>query len=342
MNSLSEGIESSGNLNIPKEENAVHFSKKERIIKLVHAVALTIFSFGIALFFASVRQMFKDAWHGKTVIKAESASDSIPSPTPAEIIEKPKPTKDTISLTFDQIEEQTTTLEFFYTSKPNHNFSNILCPSDTVLKVGDDELHGNWVAMPDGKRYIATQAPNYSTKDLFWKAAFENQAFVVDITTPKDRINPYYPSENDKMDWLEGARVELKATEQLGDQFTLYTYEVISGDINDKREVQRLHFSGWKDFDGTSIATLEKLVDIITEKMGEGKVPMIHCRAGVGRTGTLISVIALKNLMKEGKLNAENADQVIEDVIMTGRRCRGPGFVQSQEQFNVIKEAVTV
>lgn len=303
------------------------------MIKLIHAVALTVFSFGIALFFSSVRQLFIEAWSGVAVKVISSDDLEIPNIIPDVV----KPKKKDIELTFELIEQKTTELEYHYTDRPIHNFTNILCPAETVVKYEDQEIHGNWVQMPDGNNYIATQAPNYQT-GLFWQVAHHNQGFIVDITTPRDNISTYYPTGNN-MEFYVDASVKLKNTEEIADQFTLYTYEVLVGE--ETREVQRLHFSGWIDFDGTSIETLERLVNIITEKMGENKVPIIHCRAGVGRTGTLISTITLKNMIDQGIVTSENINEKIEEVIITGRKCRGPGFVQTKEQFQVIKEAVT-
>ena len=319
------------------EKETCLLPKKERIIKLVHAVALVIFSLGFALFFESVRQMLKEAWTGKT-IKTINTEASVEVPIPLAKKEAPKKsTMEDITLTFQDIEEKTALLSIEYTETPRHHFSDILCPEKTVLRVGDRMIHGNWVEMPDGHSYIATQAPHILDHGLFWKAAFENDGFIVDITTLRDGIRPYYPTEG--VEFYTESKVEISNSESLAENFTLYTYQITVGE--ETREVQRLHFSDWKDFDGTSMETLDQLVEIITEKLGEQKTPIIHCRAGVGRTGTLISVITLRNLLNQGKISAENINERIEQVIMQGRKCRGPAFVQNTKQFDVIKAAVT-
>lgn len=333
MNSTELNNPVKNNFHFQTNDQTRQLSKKKRLTKLVHALALaalTILSFGYFHPKPSIRQLFTEAWTGKTVINISSDSIELPSALP-----KAKKNKE---LTFENIEEETEKLKIQCIKLPSDRFKDISCPKETVVKCNNNAIHGNWVRMPDENTYIATQAPTESTAGLIWQIAHQNQGFVVDLTTPKDGIDPYYPTQG-KQDY-SGAAVELKQTRKIANNLILYTYNVTAD--KETREVQRLHFSGWKDFNGTSKENLNKLVDNITAKMDEGKTPIIHCRAGVGRTGTLISTITLKNLIKQGVATSENIDEKMKEVIMTGRKCRGPLFVQTEEQFEVIKQAVTI
>ncbi|CCB91917.1 tyrosine-protein phosphatase non-receptor type 20 [Waddlia chondrophila 2032/99] len=251
-----------------------------------------------------------------------------------------------ISIDFDAIETETNTLTFQYTDEPKKRFGNICCPEHTALQINGKTIHANWIQMPDGNTYLSAQAPLLEDFESFWQAAFEKNCLIIDLTTPKDNLMThsdftivYYHSDKGR-ESLEHCSVELAKTEQIKEHFTLYTYKVTIKGTG--KEVQRLHFDSWKDFDGASIDTLNLLIDTIDKKMTDGKIPLVHCRAGVGRTGTLISVLTLRNLQKQGKITQGNVDETVKEVVLTGRKCRGPGFVQSEEQFNVIKASLTV
>jgi len=322
----------------PLEESPVQrtLSNKERLIKLIHAIALTIFSLGIALFFPSVQQMFHDFWTGKTITMITEDTSSAPTLQSPE--QPAKPQKLTIGVTFEELQAATGEIDYELTTNVRPRFSNIPCPKETVVKVGDRSIHANWVKMPDGRTYIASQAPITVDFGVFWKAAFENNGFIVDITTLRDGISPYFPLGG--REFYETGSVEYVNSQEMGEHLTLFTYKVqIDGNT---KQVQRLHFSGWKDFDVTDMGQLIEITKIIDKKMGVGKVPIVHCRAGVGRTGTLISTLALRNMEKQGLLSQGNINETFKDVVMTGRRCRGPGFIQTEEQLEVVKAALTV
>ena len=305
---------------------------KERTIKLVHALALTIFSAGFALLFDSVRKMYKEFWTGKKVEIMNLAA-----PKPASAPEKAKPLE--TAMDFETIKSETERLTFNYIPCPNSRFSDVGCPDETALQIEGQAIHANWVRMPDGNTYIASQAPVFQDFGRFWQAAFKHEGFVVDLTTSRDHIRPYAPTATDRKEFYENCTVEHCSSEKLQEHFILHTYKVkVDQEV---RDVQRLHFDAWKDYDVTCMETLNRLVELIDEQMTKGKTPIIHCRAGIGRTGTLISVLTIRNLQKQRKITQENVDDRLKEVVLTGRQCRGPAFVQNSKQFNTVKASVT-
>jgi protein tyrosine phosphatase len=110
--------------------------------------------------------------------------------------------------------------------------------------------------------------------------------------------------------------------------------------------VCRLHFSGWPDHGVISPATLRALANIVEKLRPQKSSPiLVHCRAGVGRTGTLISFIAARDIIKKainaGKpCNRAMIVQTILLVIAKGRLDRGPSFVQKGIQFKLIIDAL--
>lgn len=300
-------------------------STNERILKLVQAVALVILSAGIALFFSSVRQMLKGAWEGKKIEHSINRAEDFALNT-FELTD--------INLSFSELENETQNLIIRFTNEPTHRFLDILCPERTAFKVGESTIHGNWVSMPDGNTYIATQAPVSTDFEIFWKGVAENNGLIIDLTTPRDLIAPYAPVI-DRTGKYGSCEVKLVEQSTLFENVSLEKYVVT---VNGEETIaERVHYSGWKDHDGTDVQTLILLTEFIQQQQKIGKIPIIHCRAGVGRTGTLITVTALRNLLKNGVLTKDNIDENIKAVIMKGRRDRGPYFVQSPRQFNAIK-----
>lgn len=316
------------------------FSPKERAIKLVEALALSVLSL-FAFFFQTVRNLWEESWTGKKVIHLTSEAT-----TPDRIEPPPTPVR-TEPLTFASLKEKTKTLSFQYLDhkKVLHRFAgNIFCPIETAIKIDTKYIHANRIEMPDGKTYIATQAPLDQEVGLFWKMTFQNNGFIVDITSLKDRLSggvrAYHPINFNEPTQYDGTSVTLLKTVKINPDFSISTYKV---EMNGKEKaIERLHFLGWKDFHGAELESLQLVIDHISSRLKDGLTPITHCRAGVGRTGTLITILTLIQLHEQGIFTKDNLDATVEAVILKGRECRGPEFVQAKEQLQTIIDYATV
>jgi protein tyrosine phosphatase len=102
-------------------------------------------------------------------------------------------------------------------------------------------------------------------------------------------------------------------------------------------DIARLHYEGWNDFEGISEDDLDKLIAVIMNYQKDSSQPVIvHCRAGVGRSGTLIVACALMHLMKQKKVDSSNLMEHLYRLILEGRKQRGPNFVQQPLQFEAL------
>jgi len=76
-------------------------------------------------------------------------------------------------------------------------------------------------------------------------------------------------------------------------------------DMKTVGEVQHIHFKSWEDFKIPKVASYPKLLELLDNtadnlinvyknmvtKKAEPERVMIHCMAGLGRTGTFISIL---------------------------------------------------
>ena len=78
---------------------------------------------------------------------------------------------------------------------------------------------------------------------------------------------------------------------------------------NDRREVKQFHYTGWPDFGVPDyphpvISFIKRINNFKRTTPGPY---VVHCSAGVGRTGTLMTVQAMMQMMEEeGKLDIFN------------------------------------
>ena len=94
----------------------------------------------------------------------------------------------------------------------------------------------------------------------------------------------------------------------------------------ESREIEVVHFDGWKDKTAVTAETLLSMV----KKLDNNESTLIHCSAGVGRTGTL----AAGKIMYDQYLNGQKVNVV--DVIASIREERSPFAIQTKAQEELL------
>ena len=231
-------------------------------------------------------------------------------------------------------------------------FSDVLSPIHTSLHVNGERINANYVGQSVTEHpFIISQAPVVGTIGRFWLAAVKNGAVIVDLLTREDqaRVNRYYPETIDQTINYDGlVEVTLR---NVNDRLGIRIYDVVNPITGESTIVRRLHFDGWIDFSSVTIETLNTLLRNISalehdsgnDEEGFRPTTMIHCRAGIGRSGTLAMAMILNDMKAQGKLVRRDFTEALLDeklltMILTLRTQRGSGFVQNAEQFKLIRE----
>lgn len=227
------------------------------------------------------------------------------------------------------------------TSNLSCRFGDIFCPIATWVKVGSPDglyLHANYVTLAD-ETCIATQYPLHTS--LFWELCDHHHTLVVDLTNQADMekgLVSYVPLS--KGETLTTNCMTLACTDEK--VLTVKTAEYCYTIDNRKKtfDVRRLHYTGWDDHKGLNdqLSELNQIVDLIEETLSKKQQVVVHCRAGVGRTGTVLVAAALKRLIRQGKVDDVNFNQMIDDLVLEARRQRGRDCVQTPAQYRTIWE----
>uniref|UniRef100_A0A672Z9J7 Receptor-type tyrosine-protein phosphatase alpha n=1 Tax=Sphaeramia orbicularis TaxID=375764 RepID=A0A672Z9J7_9TELE len=154
-------------------------------------------------------------------------------------------------------------------------------------------------------KFIAAQGPKEETVNDFWRMIWEqNTATIVMVTNLKERKEckcaQYWP---DQGCWTYGnIRVSVEDTMVLVD-YTIRKFCIQQvGDVSGKkpqRLVTQFHFTSWPDFGVpfTPIGMLKFLKKVKTCNPQYAGAIVVHCSAGVGRTGTFIVIDAMLDMM---------------------------------------------
>lgn len=147
------------------------------------------------------------------------------------------------------------------------------------------------------QKYIATQGPKPSTQDHFWRMIWEqNTALIVMVTglweNGKTKCHAYWPDD-------KGSSLTILPTNMRVSNLGVATMKNVNVsclelELNDeKRTVTHLQFLGWPD-QGVpkSVKSLTDTIEMVQEHSMDPAGPpiVVHCSAGVGRTGVIIAV----------------------------------------------------
>ncbi|XP_046436955.1 uncharacterized protein LOC124188395 isoform X2 [Daphnia pulex] len=193
----------------------------------------------------------------------------------------------------------------------------------------------------DPREYIATQGPKICTIEDFWRMVWEqNVHIIIMVTSLEERGKPkcdrYWPE-----DAANPLTFESLSVSQLNEtDFESYTLRSFKVERNGKsRTVKQAYLKGWPDFGvPNNPEILIRFIEVVRVLVNETSTSQIsgslqpivvHCSAGVGRTGTFIAV---DWLMQEARVEKEID---IFSTILRMRECR-LNMVQSEEQYEYI------
>uniref|UniRef100_A0A3P8PML7 Receptor-type tyrosine-protein phosphatase C n=1 Tax=Astatotilapia calliptera TaxID=8154 RepID=A0A3P8PML7_ASTCA len=206
---------------------------------------------------------------------------------------------------------------------------------------GCDYINASFVdGFKESKKYIAAQGPKEETINDFWRMIWEQQSSIIVMVTRCEEGNrvkcaQYWPSPDRETELYEEFIVKLNSEDHYPD----YTIRRLSltnkREKNSEREVTHIQFMSWPDHgvpgEPHLLLKLRRRVNAF-KNFFSGPI-VVHCSAGVGRTGTYIGIDA----MMEG-LESEGRVDIYGYVVRLRRqRCL---MVQVEAQYILIHQAL--
>lgn len=237
-------------------------------------------------------------------------------------------------------------------SKKNYDlnrYSNVVPFDKNRVKLsGSGYINASHIELPSSisaNRYIATQGPLPHSVGHFWQMAWEqNASTVVMLTNPTERSRtkcavywPNTPSNDIKIGRAEkGISVKLQDEQPLEGCLSVTLRRLELSCQNQTRIVNQLHYTEWPDHSvPDSPEPLIRLIDELDKYRADGPV-IVHCSAGVGRTGTFIILDAARKYF--AKNHNYNGD-FVEDSFRCLRKQRTL-MVQTPDQYYMLYTAI--
>ena len=202
---------------------------------------------------------------------------------------------------------------------------------------GSDYINANFVVgYKERKRWVCAQGPLESTLADFWRMIHEQGVEIVIMLTNLEEYNrvkcaQYWPGAGTST-W--GKSTVAFVQEKRYSDYVVRELKLSVEGISGSRQIYHYHYLQWKDFNAPDTApAMLKFVKRINDAWSGSSPILVHCSAGVGRSGTLIAIDSLTQAMEEE--GSVSIFQTVSDL----RRQRNY-LVQSVKQYQFVYRAI--
>lgn len=203
----------------------------------------------------------------------------------------------------------------------------------------NDYINANYIKNVRGEKvYIAAQGPRKNTLADHWMLIWQENVTVIVMLTnliegTKKKCEQYWPGLF--VESVFGKTKVLLLSEKTYACYIVRTMRVTSLEMKTSRTVTQFHYTQWPDHgvpDPFSLVVFHKHVRRFIEQQ-KSFLTLVHCSAGIGRTGTFIGLDALH------QHGLESGHIMVEDYVRLMRQDR-MSMVQNVEQYIFLYEAM--
>ncbi|CAB1334491.1 unnamed protein product [Coregonus sp. 'balchen'] len=233
-------------------------------------------------------------------------------------------------------------------NKSKNRYKNILPFDETrvILLSGDpniigsDYINGNYLTV-----YIACQGCLATTVNDFWQMVWQENTRVIVMTTRevekgRNKCVPYWPEMQDFKD--VGPYVVTNVSERDATDYKIRIMEISPLDQSDSvRTIWHYQYLSWPDHgvpeEPGGVLSFLTQVNAKQDEFPDAGPMIIHCSAGIGRTGT---IVVIDMIIETINTKGQDCDIDIQKSIQMVRDQRS-GMVQTEAQYKFIYLAVS-
>lgn len=194
-------------------------------------------------------------------------------------------------------------------------YSDIKSYKNNIISIKTDTkyINASPINIINEKYFISTQGPKKETIEDFWTMVIEHNSNVIVMLCNekeggREKCAPYWKSGKLKNGYEINTKEIFKTQ-----QYLIREIEIKINNLLTSKKVYQIHFIGWPDHgvpetqDGKIFDVFNEMIKKTDQYKLDGPI-VVHCSAGVGRTGTFISIYYLQ---KEIQKQIDDKVQVI-------------------------------
>ncbi|XP_062865385.1 tyrosine-protein phosphatase non-receptor type 2 isoform X2 [Trichomycterus rosablanca] len=231
-----------------------------------------------------------------------------------------------------------------YPENRNRNRYRDVSPFDhsrvKLANTENDYINASLVQNDEAQRsYILTQGPLRNTCGHFWLMIWEQKTKAVImlnrvIEKDSEKCAQYWPTQEEgEMAFRDTRFVVRLLSQDVKSYYTTRVLELQNANTGEKREIYHFHYTTWPDFGvPESPASFLNFLFKVRESgsLGTDQGPaVVHCSAGIGRSGTF-SLVDTCLVLMDRRTDPYTVD--IKKVLLDMRKYR-MGLIQTPDQL---------
>ncbi|CAH1243397.1 PTPRM [Branchiostoma lanceolatum] len=215
---------------------------------------------------------------------------------------------------------------------------------DQPSRPNSDYINASYIDGYDKvKAFVACQGPKQDTSRDMWRMVWqEGTACIVMVTNlvenGRAKCERYWPEENNEYENNVQTYGDITVTAEkvstMAD-YALRLLQIQKAGVDEVREVLHFQYTSWPDYGVPKHPTSTiNFVKRVKASIPRGAGPtIVHCSAGVGRSGTFITIAAMLDMIEEeGAINVHDFVDAMRENRMT--------MVQTPDQYAFIYTAL--
>ncbi|RMC00170.1 hypothetical protein DUI87_22772 [Hirundo rustica rustica] len=231
-------------------------------------------------------------------------------------------------------------------NRAKNRYNNVLPYDISRVKLSNqssgtgDYINANYMPGYNSKKaFIAAQGPLPNTIEDFWQMVWQKSIYSIVMLTKcveqaRTKCEQYWP---DKQPKSYGDIIVTMVSEFVLPEWTIRDFTVEKSNTPESHTVRQFHFTSWPDHGVPETTDLlinfRHLVHEYNSQNPVDSPTLVHCSAGVGRTGTFIAIDRLIQQMEME--NTVDVYGVVYDL-----RMHRPLMVQTEDQYVFLNQCV--
>ncbi|KAK3139446.1 hypothetical protein QOZ80_5AG0383430 [Eleusine coracana subsp. coracana] len=214
-----------------------------------------------------------------------------------------------------------------------------LHPSTSGRASDNDYINASFVKATEDDRvatFISTQGPLVNTFDDFWQMICENQCPAIVMLTQFDglKCDEYLPLHTGKGVYGKYS-VKIRKTRTDNHELWLRDVEVKCNKSGKVHSVLHIEYPDWPDHGAPPKTDAVRQIWKRVHHIPREHPIVAHCSAGIGRTGTYITIHTTIERILLGDKSSYNLVETVKSF-----RCQRTGMVQTEEQYKFCYRAI--
>ena len=229
-----------------------------------------------------------------------------------------------------------------------YDSTRVILPSEYLDE--NDYINANWclkgrIIISQGPLKVGQKGYEGHHRD-FYHMLFTNRCSAIAMVTgyvegSRDKCSRYLPEDGESkiigkylVSVISNESVQNPLLKEAGIQISMINIKMSkSFGQGIEQKITHYHLPTWADNKGANA----KVVALLARTMLKEERPLVHCSAGIGRSGTLVAVMAAYEAIKDG-----NRDENLVVKVVTSLRTERHGAVQARDQYETIYESLKV